>query len=262
MSYPVMNKCAAKIGPSTDGGPQLDLSGVSNLDISISRLALMPEPSMYEHEARGDEGTQNIQIGEKSMLEMNFFLDSLDMPTTFAKLKVLESRNDGKNRAVLFNQHANDLVPALGNPVQAGWFTFPQFPHGGDINKPFEFQYKANGSGAIEEFTVPFAAPADGAAGSPATTTLTVSFTAVITKLLHVDVYRYQRFDIYQAETTGGQDFSLAPAASVVNDGTAAVTEIITGLTAATEYFFVIEAVGYFDVETARSAEFSGTTSA
>ena len=261
MSYPVMNRCALKIGPGTYGGPQLDLSGVANLDIDVSMIKVTPEATMYEHETRGDEGTQNIQIGEKNTLDLNFFLDSTDMVTTFEKLRVIESRNDGKNRSLLFNQHANDLVPSSTNPVLAMWATVPPFPLGGDINQPFTFQHKLTGSGAQERLVTPFAAPSDGAAGNPSTTTLDITFTAVVTQLAHIDAYRVQRYEIYQATSTGAQDYSAAPAATVVNDGTAAVTEVITGLTTATQYFYTIRAVGYFDVEVATSAEFNGTTS-
>jgi len=225
--------------------------------------------------ANSQDQTHRELSGGTNTLNITTKLIGGDPKIQAEELLALESRADPgcPNRPILFNQFANDLVPAADNTVTE--FDAPVMfsgLFGGTAHESImsEDTWNANTYERVTSLPITPATFASDAGEVTATTVDLIWDLDVEKYVRQAGLDRIQYFEVFQSETTGGpisDPYVLVPpvaAPGIPNseDPTTLgkVRFTVTGLTTATTYFFIAFAVDQYGMRSAASVEASQLT--
>lgn len=211
--------------------------------IKLLAAEIQPTTNHYAYEEFGVEYTRQNIVGGSNAFMTRWYLDSADPYLELEALNNLSSK-DGEPTYIVHGPGVTTLAatPTATKPYRAFVAKVGMFPgFGGAANTAKEIEHTFPIDGNIEEFTADIVTPTTTPSG-PTSTTIDLSW-PTDTTLLKDGVTPRVTYKVYQALSSGGQDFGAPPAATVEAVVTTDPTVVtITGLSPSTAYFFVVHA--------------------
>ncbi len=244
-------------------------SGATHPTIELTKAMLTPASSNHSYYAFGSRAQKHQRITDQNSFEFGVYTTGINQDTEYNVINNVLDKDklvDPEIPSVLASYGSQSLVPSPTNIIRA--FLLPGHrlaPLGGAAGDATQYDYTTDVSSAYDELTAVIAQPANLVAANPTTTTIDLTWDADTEGLpaQGPTVKRVKFYDILISTTTGGPVgdpyVAATPATALANQLGNSVT--VTGLTTATEYFFVVKARGFYNGDdSVISAEATDTT--